>query len=163
MTGWRLGWLVVPDALVPVIEQLAQHLFICASTVSQHAALACFEPEPGRVRAPPPEFKARRDYFMPQLNALGLTVPVTPDGAFYAWADCSAACDKLFAGRSEYIAACKRRAAGIRLRADEARAPGRHAGARLRPCRPGTLRALFHRQLDGPAADRHRAPETGLA
>lgn len=103
MTGWRLGWLVVPDALVPVIEQIAQHLFICASSVAQHAALACFEPaslaEYERRRA---EFKARRDWFVPQLNALGLTVPVTPDGAFYAWADCSAACDKLFAGRSEY-------------------------------------------------------------
>jgi len=103
MTGWRLGWLVVPEALVEVIEQIAQHLFICASTVSQYAALACFEPaslaEYERRRH---EFKARRDWFVPQLDALGLTVPVTPDGAFYAWADCRAACDKLFAGRSEY-------------------------------------------------------------
>ena len=103
MTGWRLGWLVVPDALVEVVEQIAQHLFICASTVSQHAALACFEPgslaEYERRRA---EFKARRDWFVPQLQALGLPVPVTPDGAFYAWADCSAACDRMFAGRSEY-------------------------------------------------------------
>ena len=103
MTGWRLGWLVVPDALVPVIEQIAQHLFICAASVSQYAALACFEPaslaEYERRRQ---EFKARRDWFVPQLDALGLSVPVTPDGAFYAWADCSAACDKLFAGRSEY-------------------------------------------------------------
>ena len=96
MTGWRLGWLVVPDALVPVIERLAQNLFICASTVSQQAALACFAPESLALyeqrRA---EFKARRDYFIPALNALGLTVPVMPDGAFYAWADCSAACEKL--------------------------------------------------------------------
>lgn len=96
MTGWRLGWLVVPDALVPVIERLAQNLFICASTVSQYAALACFESESlaeyERRRA---EFKARRDYFVPALNALGLHVPVMPDGAFYAWADCSAACKKL--------------------------------------------------------------------
>ena len=103
MTGWRLGWLVVPEALVPVIEQIAQHLFICASSVSQYAALACFEPaslaEYERRRG---EFKARRDWFVPQLNALGLQVPVTPDGAFYAWADCAAACDKLFAARSEY-------------------------------------------------------------
>ena len=103
MTGWRLGWLVVPEALVEVVEQIAQHLFICASTVSQCAALACFEPaslaEYERRRA---EFKARRDWFVPQLNALGLPVPVTPDGAFYAWADCRAACDKLFAARSEY-------------------------------------------------------------
>jgi aspartate/methionine/tyrosine aminotransferase len=96
MTGWRLGWLVVPDALLPVVERLAQNLFICASTVAQHAALACFEndsiTEYERRRA---EFKARRDFFVPALNALGLNVPVMPDGAFYAWADCTAACDKL--------------------------------------------------------------------
>jgi aspartate/methionine/tyrosine aminotransferase len=96
MTGWRLGWLVVPDALVPVVERLAQNLFICASTVSQHAALACFEAdtiaEYERRRA---EFRARRDFFIPALNAMGLQVPVMPDGAFYAWADCSGACEKL--------------------------------------------------------------------
>ena len=96
MTGWRLGWLVVPDALVPVIERLAQNLFICASTVSQQAALACFEPDSlARYEQRRAEFKARRDYFIPALNALGLTVPVMPDGAFYAWADCSAACARL--------------------------------------------------------------------
>jgi aspartate/methionine/tyrosine aminotransferase len=96
MTGWRLGWLVVPEALVPVMERLAQNLFICASTVAQHAALACFEAESLAIyeqrRA---EFKARRDYFVPALDALGLNVPVMPDGAFYAWADCTAAADKL--------------------------------------------------------------------
>ena len=103
MTGWRLGWLVVPDALVDTVEQIAQHLFICASTVSQYAALACFETESlaeyERRRA---EFRARRDWFVPALRELGLDVPVTPDGAFYAWADCTRACDKLFASRSEY-------------------------------------------------------------
>jgi len=96
MTGWRLGWMVVPERIVPVIERLAQNLFICPSTVSQYAALACFEAESiteyERRRA---EFKARRDYFIPALNALGMNVPVMPDGAFYAWADCSAACQKL--------------------------------------------------------------------
>ena len=96
MTGWRLGWLVVPEALVPVIERLAQNLFICASTISQHAALACFEAESiaeyERRRA---EFKARRDWFIPQLDALGLNVPVMPDGAFYAWADCTSFAQKL--------------------------------------------------------------------
>ena len=96
MTGWRLGWLVVPDALVPVVERLAQNLFICASTLAQHAALACFDEasiaEYERRRI---EFKTRRDYFVPALNALGLNVPVMPDGAFYAWADCTAAADKL--------------------------------------------------------------------
>jgi aspartate/methionine/tyrosine aminotransferase len=96
MTGWRLGWMVVPEKLVPVIERLAQNLFICPSTISQYAALACFEAssltEYERRRA---EFKVRRDYFIPALNTLGLTVPVMPDGAFYAWADCTAACQKL--------------------------------------------------------------------
>ena len=96
MTGWRLGWMVVPEALVPAIERLAQNLFICPSTVAQYAALACFEPESiaeyERRRA---EFKARRDWFIPQLQAMGLAVPVLPDGAFYAWADCSEAARRL--------------------------------------------------------------------
>jgi aspartate/methionine/tyrosine aminotransferase len=96
MTGWRLGWMVVPEALVPAVERLAQNLFICPSTVAQHAALACFAPESiaeyERRRA---EFKARRDWFIPQLQAMGLHVPVMPDGAFYAWADCSDAARRL--------------------------------------------------------------------
>jgi aspartate/methionine/tyrosine aminotransferase len=96
MTGWRLGWMVVPEALVPVIERLAQNLFICPSAVAQHAAMACFEPpslaEYERRRS---QFKARRDWFIPQLDAMGLAVPVPPDGAFYAWADCSRACERL--------------------------------------------------------------------
>ena len=90
MTGWRLGWMVVPDALVTVVENLAQHLYICPSAVSQRAALACFEDasiaEYERRRA---EFKARRDYFIPALRSLGFEVPVEPDGAFYVYADCS--------------------------------------------------------------------------
>ena len=96
MTGWRLGWMVVPDALVPVIERLAQNLFICPSTIAQHAAMACFEADSiALYEQRRKEFKARRDYFIPQLNAMGLTVPVMPDGAFYAWADCTAAAKKL--------------------------------------------------------------------
>jgi aspartate/methionine/tyrosine aminotransferase len=96
MTGWRLGWMVVPEALVPVIERLAQNLFICPSTIAQHAALACFEPESiALYEARRAEFKARRDYFVPALQSLCLDVPVVPDGAFYAWADCSAACARL--------------------------------------------------------------------
>jgi len=96
MTGWRLGWLVTPIELVPVIERLAQNLFICPSTIAQYAALACFEPgsiaEYERRRG---AFKARRDYLVPALDDLGLQVPVMPDGAFYAWADCTRACARL--------------------------------------------------------------------
>ena len=96
MTGWRLGWMVVPEALVPIIERLAQNLFICPSAIAQHAALACFEPASiALYEQRRDEFKARRDFFIPALNDLGLSVPVMPDGAFYAWADCSDACAKL--------------------------------------------------------------------
>jgi aspartate/methionine/tyrosine aminotransferase len=91
MTGWRLGWMVLPEALVPAVEKLAQNLFICASAIAQHAALACFEPESiaeyERRRA---EFRARREFIVPALQSLGFAVPVPPDGAFYVWADCSA-------------------------------------------------------------------------
>lgn len=90
MTGWRLGWVVLPPELVPAVEKLQQNLYICPSTVAQLAALACFEPESlaeyERRRA---AFRARRDFIVPALNDMGLTVPVMPDGAFYAWADCS--------------------------------------------------------------------------
>lgn len=91
MTGWRLGWLVLPEALVPAVERLAQNHTICASTVAQWAALACFEAETlaeaERRRA---DYAARRDAFVPALRALGFGIPVEPDGAFYVWADASA-------------------------------------------------------------------------
>ena len=96
MTGWRLGWMVVPEVLVPVMERLAQNLFICPSSIAQHAALACFEPDSLAIYEQRRDaFKQRRDQFIPQLNAMGLTVPVMPDGAFYAWADCRQACARL--------------------------------------------------------------------
>jgi aspartate/methionine/tyrosine aminotransferase len=96
MTGWRLGWLVVPESLVPVIERLAQNLFICPSTVAQHAALACFDSDSlALYEQRRQEFKARRDFFIPALRQLGLSVPVMPDGAFYAWADCRELCQRL--------------------------------------------------------------------
>ncbi len=94
MTGWRLGWLVVPASLAGTFEKLAQNLYICASTLAQHAALACFEDESQAVyRERRDEFRRRRDYVVPALNAIGLPVPVVPDGAFYAWTDCSAHTD----------------------------------------------------------------------
>ena len=96
MTGWRLGWLVLPEPLVPVVERMAQNLFICPSAVAQHAALACFEPESlAEYERRRGQFKARRDYFIPELERLGLPVPVMPDGAFYAYADASHAVHKL--------------------------------------------------------------------
>jgi len=75
MTGWRLGWMVVPEALVPVIERLAaEPLHLPQHALPQHAALACFEPESlALYEARRAAFKARRDYFIPALDAMGLT------------------------------------------------------------------------------------------
>jgi aspartate/methionine/tyrosine aminotransferase len=89
MTGWRVGWLVAPEGYVEAIDRLAQNIFLAASTPGQHAALAAFRPdvraELERRRA---EFQARRDYLLPALRALGFEIPVTPEGAFYLYADC---------------------------------------------------------------------------
>ena len=91
MTGWRLGWLVLPAELVAPVERLAQNLYICPSTIAQHAALACFdEASIAEYENRRGEFRRRRDFVVPALQDLGLKVPVMPDGAFYAWADCSA-------------------------------------------------------------------------
>jgi aspartate/methionine/tyrosine aminotransferase len=94
MTGWRLGWLVVPPAMAPSIEKLAQNLFICASSVAQHAALACFLPESlALYEARKEKFRQRRDFLLPALERLGFHIPVKPDGAFYIYMDCSALSD----------------------------------------------------------------------
>jgi len=90
LTGWRLGWLVVPPALMPQIEKLAQNFYICPSSMAQHAALACFTPESLAIAEQRrEEMRRRRDYLVPALQALGFDVPVPPDGAFYVYADCS--------------------------------------------------------------------------
>lgn len=90
MTGWRLGWMVAPMPLIPVLEKLAQNLFICASALAQHAALACFSPAALEIyEQRKAEFRRRRDYLVPALEALGFSIPVRPDGAFYIYVDCS--------------------------------------------------------------------------
>jgi aspartate/methionine/tyrosine aminotransferase len=90
MTGWRLGWVVVPPAYVREVEKLAQNLFISPSTPAQYAALAAFDVETIRVleerRA---EFQARRDFLIPALRELCFGIPVVPQGAFYIYADSS--------------------------------------------------------------------------
>jgi aspartate/methionine/tyrosine aminotransferase len=90
MTGWRLGWLVLPEALVAPVERLAQNLYICPSTVAQHAALACFGDESiAEFERRRSEFRRRREFVVDALQRLDMTLPVAPDGAFYAYADCS--------------------------------------------------------------------------
>lgn len=90
MTGWRLGWLVVPDAYREAIERLAQNLFIAAPTPAQHAALAAFDTETRKeLERRRLLFKERRDYLLPALRDLGFEIEGTPQGAFYLYADCS--------------------------------------------------------------------------
>ena len=90
MTGWRLGWVVLPSARVRDFEKLAQHFFICAPSAAQHAALAAFAPQTLAVleerRA---QFERRRDLLVPALQRAGLEVPAPPSGAFYVYADCT--------------------------------------------------------------------------
>lgn len=88
MTGWRLGWAVVPEELVPAMERLAQNYYICAPTPAQLAALACFTPESIEVcEARKREFAERRALVLQGLRDIGLHVPVLPDGAFYVYID----------------------------------------------------------------------------
>lgn len=90
MTGWRLGWGIVPDELVGVLERLAQNYYICPPTPAQLAALACFTPEALAVaEARRTEFRARRELVLDRLAGIGLPVPVVPDGAFYVYLDVS--------------------------------------------------------------------------
>ena len=94
MTGWRLGWIIAPEGYVRAIDKLAQNLFLAAPTPAQHAALAAFTPECRAItEARRREFQARRDYLLPALRELGFRIPVTPEGAFYLYADTSALSD----------------------------------------------------------------------
>jgi len=90
MTGWRLGWCVVPEELVATIERLAQNFYICPSAVSQQAALACFTPESlSMCEQRRTELLRRRALTLEGLASIGLPVPVPPDGAFYVYFDAS--------------------------------------------------------------------------
>jgi aspartate/methionine/tyrosine aminotransferase len=89
MTGWRLGWVVLPGGSVRGFEKLAQHLFISASAAAQHAALAAFSPESISIlEERRRQFAARRDFLVPALKKAGLSIPAEPHGAFYVYADC---------------------------------------------------------------------------
>jgi len=91
MTGWRLGWMVIPEAYVRDVEKLAQNLTLCPSTPAQHAALAAFLPETiALLEERRAEFRRRRDFLAPALAAIGFKVTARPEGAFYLYCDCSA-------------------------------------------------------------------------
>ncbi len=90
MTGWRLGWMVVPDEYVSHLDKLSQNIYLSAPTPAQLAALVAFEPATLAIcEARRDEFRKRRDYLVPALRELGFDIPHLPPGAFYVYADCS--------------------------------------------------------------------------
>lgn len=98
MTGWRLGWLLVPSGYESDAEKLAQNLFIAAGTVSQHAALACFTDDATAIFEERRQaFEARLDFLADALLGLGFEIPGRPQGAFYLYSDCSGLTDDSFA------------------------------------------------------------------
>jgi aspartate/methionine/tyrosine aminotransferase len=89
MTGWRLGWLVAPEAFVDPLERLAQNIYLSAPTLSQYAALSAFSAEVRVIQQERrQEFQRRRDFLLPLLRELGFDIPLIPQGAFYLYAGC---------------------------------------------------------------------------
>ncbi len=119
MTGWRLGWLVVPEDCVRDVETFAQNAFICPSAPAQHAGLAAFAPQTTAIleerRA---EFRRRRDFLLPALRELGFSIPLTPEGAFY-----------IYAGIERFTADSGKFALDLLERAGVAITPGKDFGA----------------------------------
>ena len=97
MTGWRLGWLIVPEAFIDAADRFAQNVFLAAQTMAQIAALQSFKPEViGELKQRTAEFKKRRDYLIPELEKLGFKLKSKPGGAFYLYMDCSELTDDSF-------------------------------------------------------------------
>lgn len=97
MTGWRLGWTIVPESAVGEIERLAQNLFISPPTISQYAALEAFNPETMVILEQRREaFRERRDLLVNGLREMGFKIPLMPEGAFYVYADASHLTDNTF-------------------------------------------------------------------
>jgi aspartate/methionine/tyrosine aminotransferase len=90
MTGWRIGWLVMPAYYIEAVNRLAQNMFLAAPTLSQHAALAALSPDTaGELARRRDVFQQRRDFLLPELQAAGFAIHTEPRGAFYIYADCS--------------------------------------------------------------------------
>ena len=86
MTGWRVGWMVVPEELIGPVERLAQNLFISAPAISQHAALGALEAS-DELDLHVARYRTNRDVLVAGLAAMGIDRVAPPDGAFYVWAD----------------------------------------------------------------------------
>ncbi|MEO1701891.1 MAG: aminotransferase class I/II-fold pyridoxal phosphate-dependent enzyme [Pseudomonadota bacterium] len=88
MTGWRIGWMVLPENLVRTVERLAQSIYICPPDISQIAATKAFD-APAELRAAREVYRTNRQMLLKRLPAMGLDFAAPPDGAFYAWLDAS--------------------------------------------------------------------------
>jgi len=88
MTGWRLGWLLVPDELVDAVDRLVGNFALCPPALSQHAALAAFDAYP-ELDANVARYRANRELLLQALPAIGLDRLAPADGAFYIYADVS--------------------------------------------------------------------------
>lgn len=88
MTGWRVGWMVVPEDHVRVIERIAQNMFICAPHASQLAALAALDCQ-DEMRENLAVYAKNRQLMLDGLPKAGFTKIAPPDGAFYVYADVS--------------------------------------------------------------------------
>ncbi len=97
MTGWRLGWMVVPDDYVDAVDRIAQNIFLAPPTISQYAALTALKAETqSELDARRDIFKQRRDFLLPALEQLGFVISAKPQGAFYIYANCEKFSDNSF-------------------------------------------------------------------
>ncbi len=97
MTGWRIGWMIVPEDCVGAIDRIAQNIFLAPPTISQYAALTALKEETQiELNARRDEFKRRRDFLLPALEQLGFEIAVKPQGAFYIYANCERFTDDSF-------------------------------------------------------------------
>ncbi|NWF36877.1 aminotransferase class I/II-fold pyridoxal phosphate-dependent enzyme [Mariprofundus sp. KV] len=92
MTGWRVGWVIVPDALIDACRRVMQNIFIAAPTLSQYAATAALQ-NSDDIEAMRLAYSERRSYLLAELPKLGFNIVVEPQGAFYIYADVSGITD----------------------------------------------------------------------
>jgi aspartate/methionine/tyrosine aminotransferase len=85
MTGWRLGWMVIPEVLVRPVQKIAQNVFISAPSISQYAAIHAFDGE-DELEHMRMTYRERRDFMLARLKDIGFRIPVDPEGAFYIYA-----------------------------------------------------------------------------
>jgi len=102
MTGWRVGWLILPDNLVSPIERLAQNAFIAAASVSQHAALGAFDSH-SELEVNLDRYRANRQILLEGLPTVGIDKLAPADGAFYIWAQVDHLCDDSQALAQEWL------------------------------------------------------------